>query len=608
MDQLLDERNSPRVLRMDKASKTCGECARFKVPNSGCDNSYYISEGTMLASDPACENFYPARKTKSKKTRKKLLKDSGYTGSGCFEAIYHNEKPAFLLRNSENFNIAESIEIGEETFFPKEAKNIPYAPYGYFEGQVPSPEDLFWKIKDEFQIFIDLENIWREVLSSCVLLSYQQEKSQTVPYIFLFGDNESGKSTILQLLKLLCYRPMYGVTIPAADIYGYLEDSDSIGCTLEDEVQGIQKDTDKIKIYKAGYKQGAVVPRTVITSFDRIIKYYRVFCFKACASEQIPQVKGFRERFIEISMVEGFPEKEWTDVTKEDFNRLHNLRNVLLKWRMLTREQDLPNVEVGMKGRLKELWKPLLQITHGLTVYNNLSRFVEDLKKERLSVKQDTLEGNIVKVVTSIFNESRDNAPMIPFQTIWTNMTEELGGKIDENKPHAMETSEFFRVTKNKVGYRLREVLCGKSKTIREKDATVKAYEFNLEKLGRIAKKYGFELVTKLPTLPSSKGVQAPAGIEKEVEKYVEKDPHTPVELSNVSNLVTGTSESKLAIKDIALKTAKLERLSGLFPDKCIACSFSGNMGWQLTEHDGSWGLLCENCGFELQKLLGEKQ
>ena len=357
---------------MAKASKTCGECARFKVPNSGCDNAYYISQGTMLASDPACENFYPARKTKKKKTKKKLLKDSGYAESGCFEAIYHNEKPAFLLRNSESFNIAESIEIGEETFFPKEAKHIPYEPYRYFENQVPSREGLFWKIRDEFQTFIDLESIWTEVLSACVLLSYQQEKLQTVPYIFLFGDNESGKSTVLQLLKFLCYRPMYGVTVPPADIYGYLEDSDSIGSILEDEVQGIHKDTDKIKIYKAGYKQGAVVPRTIITSFDRVIKYYRVFCFKACASEQIPQIKGFRERFIEISMVEGFPSKEWADITKEDLKRLHDLRNTLLKWRMLTRELDLPDIELNLKGRLKELWKPILQIAHGLTVYSSL--------------------------------------------------------------------------------------------------------------------------------------------------------------------------------------------------------------------------------------------
>jgi len=313
------------------------------------------------------------------------------------------------------------------------------------EGAVPNREELFWKVNREFQTFVDVETIWRDVLSACILLSYHQEKLQTVPYVFVYGDNESGKSTVLQVLKFLCYRPMYGVTVPAADIYGFLEDSDAIGCILEDEVQGIQKDTDKIKIYKAGYKQGAVVPRTIITQHDRIIKYYNTFCFKACASEQIPQVKGFNERFLFIPMVEGSPEKEWADITREDLDRLRSLRNMLLKWRLLSRDWQLPEVELSMRGRLKELWKPILQITQGLTVYNGLFKFVEDQKKERLSVKQDTLEGKIVKVVTEIHNEAKDSYPNIPFQTIWSRLQEELDGKIDDKKPNVMDTSEFFQ-------------------------------------------------------------------------------------------------------------------------------------------------------------------
>lgn len=295
----------------EKQNKTCGECARFRVPNSGCPWAEDVRQGTIRTIDKTCEEFYPGHKADKEKKGKKQLKDSGFTVDGCFEAVYVDEKPCFLVKNSENFSIAESVEVNGEKFFPKEAKNIPYEPYGFYKDAVPNREELFRKIRDKFETFIDVEPIWKDVLSACVLLSYHQdqEKLQTVPYLFLYGDNESGKSTVLQVLKFLCYRPMYGVTIPSADLYRYLEDSDSIGCILEDEVQGIQKDTDKIKIYKAGYKEGDVVPRTIITQHDRIIKYYRTFCFKACASEQIPQVKGFNERFLFVPMVEGSPKK-----------------------------------------------------------------------------------------------------------------------------------------------------------------------------------------------------------------------------------------------------------------------------------------------------------
>jgi sarcosine oxidase delta subunit len=521
--------------------KTCGECARFKVPNGGCT---WSGEGTLRASDKACSDFYQSRFKKEKKEKKPTFKDSGFIIDGCFEAIYHNGKPAFLVKNSGDFIIRETVDVADDVYNPKTAKHVPYEPYGYFAGAVPSREELFWKVRSEFDVFIDVEPIWKDVLATCTMLTYHQEKLQTVPYLFPYGDNESGKTTILNVLSSLCYRPLNGVTIPAADLYGYLEDSDSIGCILEDEVQGIYKDIDKVKIYKAGYKQGAMVPRTIMTQFDRIIKYYRTFCFKVCASEQIPQVKGFNERFLFCPMVEGEPQKEWADLSAEDVTRHHELRDTLLKWRMLERTGILPDVQTPFRGRLKELWKPILQISHGLTVYDTLFKFVSDQQKERLAGKQNTLEGHIVKVVTELHNDTDVPLDSMPFHRIWFELHNDLDGKIDDRKPHIMDTSEFFQVSKNKVGYRLREVLSGRTKVLRQKDGegnwtSIKAYEFDQNKLRRVAKKYGYEMVTKLPLLPSSEGVQTLKTMEIEHENNVEKHVDTPLKLGNLSNSVT---------------------------------------------------------------------
>ncbi|MCJ7430371.1 hypothetical protein MUO83_04045 [Candidatus Bathyarchaeota archaeon] len=464
---------------------------------------------------PECqENCIETKRTQPKtsnKTRKKL-KDSGILTEGCYETIYDNGKPLFLKLNGGTFSLVETIEVNEETFSPKERQNIPYEAYGCIEDPIPSLGELARLIRSEFETWVDVEPIWKDVLTACVLLTYQQEKLQTVPYLFLYGDNESGKTTVMQVLQNLCYRPMFGITIPSADLYGYLEDSDGQGCILEDEIQGIQEDTDKLKIYKAGYKQGAVVPRTLMTAFDRIIKYYRTFCFKACAGEQISPMKGFNERFLFIAMVEGLPPKEWADLSREDKTRMQNLRNMLLKWRMMTRGSELPDVELSVKGRLKELWKPILQITSGLPLYNGLYNFVDEQRKARLRGRQDTLEGKIVKVVIDLYNEAEVQIESLPFKRIWLELVSELNGKLNENKPNEMDTSDFFTVTKNRIGYRLREILSGETKVTREKDSegnwiSTKAYLFNHEKLRRVAKKYGYELVTKLPSLLSSEGV-----------------------------------------------------------------------------------------------------
>ena len=271
--------------------KTCGECKNFMDPqNCGLIAGKQKNEWKRLyiSFSGVCVDYEAAsRQTETKKGEKKqeekkpkpIYRDSGFSDQGYFEAIYHNERPYFLVVNGKHFSLFENVTLDDKTFTPKDAQRIPYEPYGYFEGQIPNREELFWRVRREFQTFIDLESIWIDVLSASVLLSYQQEKLQTVPYIFVYGDNESGKSTVLQLLKFLCYRPMYGVTVPSADIYGFLGDVNSIGCVLEDEIQGIDKDLDKVKIYKAGYKKGACVPRTLMTQHDRIIKYYNTFCF-----------------------------------------------------------------------------------------------------------------------------------------------------------------------------------------------------------------------------------------------------------------------------------------------------------------------------------------
>ena len=63
------------------------------------------------------------------------------------------------------------------------------------------------------------------------------------------------------------------------------------------------------------------------------------------------------------------------------------------------------------------------------------------------------------------------------------------------------------------------------------------------------------------------------------------------------------------SIEDLASKTLKLERLTGemgVFEDKCISCGFRGRMDWQVTEHDGSWALLCAECGLKLSERLSQ--
>lgn len=50
----------------------------------------------------------------------------------------------------------------------------------------------------------------------------------------------------------------------------------------------------------------------------------------------------------------------------------------------------------------------------------------------------------------------------------------------------------------------------------------------------------------------------------------------------------------------------ELIRLTTHFTDKCVFCQKEGPMDWQVTLHDGTWGLLCEDCGLKLEKQMRE--
>ncbi len=431
---------------------------------------------------------------------------SGHFDQEHFEAI-------FLLYDAKtlSFKVSQTItkHEGGERISPPQESEVPYPTYSFETEQEirkPPPDrwTLFFRIRDEFDRYVDVEQPWIDLFATLCLLSYEQEKLMTVPYLYLYGDNECGKTTVLNVFSELCYRPMFGVANPAAEIYGYLgsEEEEGIPTILEDEISGIEQDNDKLKIFRVGYKRGAKVTRTSFENEKRKLTHYRAFCFKAIASEKIPSVKGFSDRFIFKQMSVGHPRREWADLTDEDRKRFSSLHNDLLKWRLANKEKPLQNLEnLPVSGRMRELWKPILQVVEGLPVYHRLLNFMEQQRSERIRRKQNSLEGQLLKVVlkkieeaeaqkVKVLAKSADPSITLYFSEIWSELESELDAESDQLKSHQMETSEFGRISKKLVASRIVEVLDGKKQKIGPNRDS--AYTFNLKKLRNIAKSYDF--------------------------------------------------------------------------------------------------------------------
>jgi hypothetical protein len=91
--------------------------------------------------------------------------------------------------------------------------------------------------------------------------------------------------------------------------------------------------------------------------------------------------------------------------------------------------------------------------------------------------------------------------------------------------------------------------------------------------------------------------------------------PGDPTPKSRLCNIFTDRVLRKLdnpdkasdnSLDELASKIMTLERLREECDGQCVGCRASGPMDWQATFHDGTWALLCDNCGLKLSKKLGD--
>lgn len=425
--------------------------------------------------------------------------------------IYRDEddrtEPAFLVYNLKEpyfkgFHVERELMIKGEKIRPTSPSKYPYEPYRFsFQERFekPDPKMLFEEVLEEFRKFVDVEDEIRILMASAVMLSYIQEDFETMPYLYLLGDNESGKTHTLQLFAALCYRPLYGVSIPSADLYTFLGADGHIPTIIEDEVQGIERDTEKAKIWKTGYKRGAKVPRIILKpNGEREIEYYPSYCLKIAAGEKLIKLKGLSERFIIISMIEGDPVKD--EYEREDYERFKAIRKKLLMWRMihLIDSPPLPKLELPwLRKRLKEIYKPLLMVAQLHPIhYQTLEKFVKARVEEKNEAKRNSLEGFLTKIVASLVKEKKSNE--IPFLDIWSRIKFELDVEEPPSRPDRLETDAYGVLTKQKIGRRLREALGSRVQRRWEEGKATVIHTFDLRRLEKCVKRYRLTDLTDL--------------------------------------------------------------------------------------------------------------
>jgi hypothetical protein len=439
-------------------------------------------------------------KKEDAKIRMHMFRAAGVQGTVVYESIFFKGKPAFLLysKSQNRFTVEYELQVNENTIYPLQKKMFPYRPYTvdetfleYLNNANLDAASLFEEVYREFDRFLYLEAQWKKLSAIQTLETYNQQKLQTTSYLFYQGDNDSGKSQAAYVHNYLDYRPLFSISLPSADVYSYLGYHDEgCGTIIEDEAEdlGKRRYEEKMKLYRSGYKKGLTVPRIEFDSYgERVQKFWKAFSCKIFDGLWLPNDRGFRQRCIPINMVQGSPEKD--EITEEDKLRFDGIKIKLLAWHMKTYFDYLPQIETSLRGRIKELWKPKLQITAlvGKPIFDAMRELSLYAKKEKDEEVRESLPAFLTKAVLKFYLLKRPGALEISFIDIWEELREVLDASDSIENPNQMK-SELGTITKAEVGKLLNAVLGGRRR--RRGKSRSRTYTFDPQKLGNLATKY----------------------------------------------------------------------------------------------------------------------
>jgi hypothetical protein len=287
---------------------------------------------------------------------------------------------------------------------------------------------------------------------------------QEIYYLLFVGDNNSGKSNALRVFHHLGYRPLFEVGTTPANIYNFLgQFEEGQGILLEDELDNIEEDTDKMKIYKSGYVSGAQVTRMYDTNTagknttTKRQQKYNTFCFKAFSAEKQPndKAKGFSERIFPIKCTPGTPSYDISEITndagdvehKKLYREIEDLRKHLLVYRILHYDDQIPDIELSIKNRDKQLCKPLLRLFNNAKaqeeIVASLSKFLAENKNKKL----DSFDAYLYSIVSDLIKEEKT---VVSNDILWS-IIRSLPGSDVPNRPLSYNTEDFGIISMARV-------------------------------------------------------------------------------------------------------------------------------------------------------------
>ena len=117
----------------------------------------------------------------------------------------------------------------------------------------------------------------------------------------------------------------------------------------------------------------------------------------------------------------------------------------MLVYRLIHFKDEIPDIDIGVEGREKELSKPIIQLFYNIQAQNEVEATLQYFLNLRTEKKEITLEPILHRVVSRIVNNHGNE---LYVKTIWDELRASIqDGYYDEKKPNEYQTLEYGTIT-----------------------------------------------------------------------------------------------------------------------------------------------------------------
>jgi hypothetical protein len=420
-------------------------------------------------------------------------------------------RPVFLTYENGNIQPYDVIEEDIRVIEPPHLENYPYQPYEfenvdevlrYRDRAVGENIDsLYLKAKQIASDYNDQREEKISLLAMEITSSYFQDRFPTTHYDIVLGGNGSGKSTYGDTFTAVGYR-VVNLTDPNAANINRILGSIEIGqCTIvSDETGAIDKQPDLMAILKTGYSAKGKTSK--INDFSRVPEFFNTYCFKMIISERMPnlrEAKGVVDRSFSFTTYKGLPKYDIKETLEPQGNKarqqrldaLNDFRKLMLIYRLIHFKDEIPDIDIGVEGREKELSKPIIQLFYNTNAQTEIEATLQYFLNLRTEKKEITLEPVLHPIVAKLVSK---NGNEISVKAVWEELKDTIEGHYDEKKPYEYHTLEHGVIYNNTISNILEHTFGGRPKH----RIFGNTFIFDAEELRRIGRAYN--LTTKIQT------------------------------------------------------------------------------------------------------------